>query len=203
MKAKLTQLALLSAMTVAALSATEVRAASNTQADTVAPYSTALNAPVDLDFRIRIPAFLFFQVGTAGATVDQVDFTPTPTEVQNSTAVVSANTVAVTLRGNSGAISITPTNNSGGAGLSNGAGSTINYSTISAAVSAGDAALVPPTLSNAGGTASNIPVSAGQVTNRSATWQFTYTPGAGVVPASGDYGTSTNGGRVTYTASMP
>jgi len=200
---KTTKIAILAAATVAVFAGTEARAASNTVADTVAPYTTTLNAPVDLDFRIRIPAFLFFQVGTAGATVDQVDFTPTPTEVQNSTPVTSSNTVSVTLRGNSGAISITPTNNSGGTGLSNGSGSTINYSTISAAVTAGDAQLAPPTLSNAGGTASNVPVSAGQVTNRTATWSFTYTPGAGVVPEAGDYGTAANGGRVTYTASMP
>lgn len=203
MNANFKKLALFVA-TAAALAATgDVRAEAATASDTVAPYNTALNAAVNLDFRIRIPSFLFFQVGSAAGTIDQIDFVQTAAGVPLNSPVAGSSTVAVTLRGNSGPISITPANNSAGLGLGTGtpADGYISYADIAGAVTAGDATLASPALTNAGGTPVNVPVSAGQVTNKTATWTFTYTPTS--IPAAGDYGTQTNGGRVTYTASMP
>lgn len=164
---------------------------------------TTQSAPVNLDFRVRIPSFLFFQVGSAAGTVDQIDFTPTIAQVQALTAVTGSAAVNVTLKNNTGAVTITASNNSGGNGLGTGtvADGYINYSTITAAVSGADVNLVPPALTNAGGTTSVIPVTSGKVTNKNATWTYTYTPTG--IPAAGDYGTNLNGGRVTYTAATP
>jgi hypothetical protein len=169
----------------------------------------ALSAPARVDVSVVIPRFLQFQVGTAGATIDAItfDMTSAAGSVGNSTAQsgtggnLGGGAVTVNLKANAGQVTITPSNNSGGLGLGNGtAGQTIAYSEILTASS--DATNLPaPTLSNAGGTAVNPALTGGGVTNRTATWTYTYANTT--VPNPGTYGTSANGGRVTYTATTP
>lgn len=173
--------------------------------DTTAPYSAAAR----LDFRVVIPAFLYFRVGTADATVNQItfDMSGTPGNVGNATPVAgtggdAAGTgVNVVVRGNNGQVTITETNNSGGNGLGTGtpADGYISYAEISTTASL--AQLPAPTLSNAGGGTALPTLNGGKVTNRTGVWNYSYlnttTPGAGT------YGTVANGGRVTYTATMP
>lgn len=162
-----------------------------------------------LDFSIVVPRFLQFQVGTAGATIDQISFNVAAANVGSGAAQagsggnLGAGTVTVNIRANSGQITITPSNNSGGLGLGNGtAGQTIPYTEILTASSAAGS-LPAPSLSNAGGTAVTPALSAGTVTNRSATWTYSYANTT--VPNPGTYGTggAATGGRVTYTASSP
>jgi hypothetical protein len=169
----------------------------------------ALSAPARVDVSVVIPRFLQFQVGTAGATIDAVtfDMTAAAGSVGNSVAQagtggnVGGGAVTVNIKANAGQVTITPTNNSAGLGLGNGvAGQTISYTEILTA--SNQAATLPaPTLANAGGTAVTPTLSAGNVTNRTATWTYTYANTA--VPNSGTYGTAANGGRVTYTATTP
>ncbi len=173
--------------------------------DTTAPYSAAAR----LDFRVIIPAFLYFRVGTADATVNQItfDMTGTPGNVGNSTAVAgtggdAAGTgVNVVVRGNNGQITITETNNGAGNGLGTGtaADGYISYAEISTTASV--AQLPAPTLSNAGGGTALPTLNAGKVTNRTGVWNYSYLNTT--APSAGTYGTSANGGRVTYTATMP
>lgn len=171
----------------------------------------ALSSGAKVDIQVVIPRFLQFQVGTAGATVDQItfDMTAAAANVGNSVAQsgtggnLGAGAVTVNVKANSGQVTITPTNNSAGAGLGNGtAGQTIPYSEILTASSA-VGTLPAPALSNAGGTAVTPSLSAGSVTNRTATWTYTYANTT--VPNAGTYGSggSATGGRVTYTATTP
>ena len=162
-----------------------------------------------LDFAIVVPRFLQFRVGATGATIDQISFNVAAANVGSGAPQagtggdLGAGTVTVSIRANAGQVTITPTNNSGGLGLRNGvAGQTIPYTEILTASSAA-ATLPAPALSNAGGTAVTPALSAGTVTNRSATWTYSYANTT--VPNAGTYGTggTGSGGRVTYTASSP
>jgi hypothetical protein len=173
--------------------------------DTTAAYSVAARH----NFTVVIPAFLSFRVGTAGATIDNITFSPTVPVLGNSTPVAGAggtgggggSTTDVVLLSNAGQVTITATNNSGGLGLSTGvaADGYINLNEITA--SSGNAALTPPALSNAGGTTSTPTLNAGtRVTNQTATWTFAYANTT--IPSAGTYGGATSG-QVTYTATAP
>jgi len=189
---------------IASVASTGARA--ETVVDTTAP---GFSANPRLDFRIIIPGFLRFRVGTAGATVDQItfDMTATPQNVGSGVSQpgaggdVGGGAVNVLLQANNGPVTITPTNN-GTSGLGTGTASDgyINYAQISTAVTV-DTDLTAPTLSNAGGTPSTPTVNAGKVTNRTAVWTYGYLNTT--IPSSGTYGTVTNGGQVTYTATTP
>lgn len=166
----------------------------------------ALSTAARLDFSIVIPRFLRFRVGTAGGTIDLINFSPTAAVVGDSSVVAgtggdaTGGAVNVIVQANSGQVSITPTNNSGGTGLGDGAANFINYNEIITA--SNNAGTLPaPVLSNAGGTVTMPTLNAGSVTNRTGIWTYTYANTT--VPASGTYGTSVNGGRVTYTAATP
>ncbi len=166
----------------------------------------ALSTTAHLDFSIVIPRFLSFRVGTTGATIDQITFTVPATSIGNSTPIAgtggdAGGTAAnVSVMGNGGQITITEANNGTG-GLKHATlADTISYSEITTTSS--DAAnLGAPTLSNAGGNTSTPVLSSGNVTNRTATWTYAYANTT--IPSAGTYGTSADGGRVTYTASMP
>lgn len=169
----------------------------------------ALSTGAKVDIQVVIPRFLQFQVGTAGATVDQITFNVAAANVGSGTAQagtggdLGAGAVTVNVKANSGQVTITPTNNSAGLGLGNGtAGQTIPYTEILTASSAAGT-LPAPVLSNAGGTAVTPSLTAGNVTNRTATWTYTYANTT--VPNAGTYGTggAATGGRVTYTAATP
>lgn len=167
-----------------------------------------LSTSARLDFSIVIPRFLSFRVGTVGGTIDQITFSPTAAVVGNSTPVSGTGGDAaggsganVSVLGNGGQITITEANNSGGTGLQHATlADTINYNQITTS-SSDSTNLNAPTLSNAGGNTSTPVLSASNVTNRSAIWTYAYANTT--VPSAGTYGTSANGGRVTYTASMP
>jgi len=157
-----------------------------------------------------IPRFLRFRVGTnaPATTVDLITFTVPGANVGNATPVAgtggdAGGTAAnVSVVGNGGQITITEANNSGGNGLQHATINTefINYNQIQTTSS--DAAnLQRPILSNAGGGTSLPVLNAGNVTNRTATWTYSYLNTT--IPTARTYGTSTRGGRVTYTASMP
>ena len=164
-----------------------------------------LSAAVRLDFRVVIPRFLTFRVGALGAGIDLIDFTVPAANVGDDTDIAGTGgtpgpgLVDVRVFSNAGQVTITPTNNSGGAGLDNGAGDNLPYTEILTASDNGN--LPAPTLTDAGGTPSLPVLNVGNVTFRTAQWTYTYDNTA--VYAAGTYGTSTGGGRVTYTASTP
>ena len=168
-----------------------------------AAQSGGAGAQARLDFRIIIPEFIFFRVGTAGATIDEIEFQPTVNDVQTAAAGIAATSggdvspgvVTVQLVSNAGGITITETNNGGGTGLTDGGGNFIDYAQIQSTNNAGT--IVPPTLSNAGGNTSVVPPTSGNVTVENGQWTYTYDNPA-TPPAAGTYT-----GRVTYTAAVP
>lgn len=165
-----------------------------------------LTANARQDFQIVIPRFLQFRVGAPGAGFSLVNC-----DLSASAAVlgdgsdqpcaggdVGGGVSNVSVRSNAGIITLTATTTGA---LSNGI-DTIPYSEILTATSSAN---VPaPTLPASGGTSAGVPVAvtAGNVTNRQATWTYTYDNSA--VYAAGTYGgVASNNGRVTYTASSP
>lgn len=176
--------------------------------DATTPTSTVANR---VDFRIVIPQFLSFRVGTVGsgaAFIDTVTFTVPAANVGDSGVIAGTGgdagggAVNVAARGNGGSITITPTNDSTSLGLGTGTASDgyIDYAEISTASAAGiGGGIGAPTLSNAGGTTVTLVPPSGKVNNRTATWTYSYLNTT--TPSSGTYGSF--GGRVTYTATMP
>ena len=165
--------------------------------------SGTLSAPVNLDFQVVIPGFLDFQVGALGATIDEIVFTVPIANIGDGTDIagtggdLGSGTVTVDVFSNKGQITITETNNSGGAGLTDGT-DFIPYTEILTATN--NVSLPFPALSDAGGNTS-LPALAGKVTNESAIWTYTYDNFA--TPPAGTYGGVGGGGRVTYTAASP
>lgn len=170
------------------------------------------SATARLDFRIIIPRVLFLGVGTGAtatplgtnATIDTVtfDYTTNPTAVGagagSPAAVITGATVPVRVVGNNGQITLTASTLGA---LTNAAApaDTIPWSQISSTTSL--PALPSPVIPLTGaGVASPVTLSSGtRITDRSATWTFSYANAATVAP--GTYGTTN--GRVTYTAAMP
>ncbi len=173
----------------------------------------ALTATARVDFRITIPRILFLQVGAGtlyanNTAIDLIDFVVPAANIGNATPVVATaasgnlgnGTVTAIVRGNGGNIGLTSV--ATGA-LSNGAGSSINWSeiTTSAAALTTATVLTPPTLAN--GTSANVPLTAvGSVVNQDAQWTYRYANSA-IVPAGTYGGVNTNNGRITYTATLP
>jgi hypothetical protein len=179
-----------------------------TRAETSSDHgSGALSAASHLDISVVVPRFLRFRVGTAGATIDQITFTVPGANVGDATPVAgtggdagSGSAASVSIIGNGGQITITESNNSGGAGLQHATlADTIAYTSITTTSS--DPNLNAPTLSNAGGGTSTPVLNTTNITNRAAVWTYAYTNTA--VVSAGTYGTSAKGGRVSYTATMP
>ncbi len=161
----------------------------------------ALTATTNLDFRIVVPKFLRFQVGSAGNVIDLVEFTVPAANVGDGTAIARTNggVVPVLLQGNAGNISVVGTTLGQ---LNNGAGQNISYAEILS--SSSNTNLNAPTLvDGAASAAISITPNVGtQVVNRTANWSFSYKNTNFV--AAGTYGgVNVNNGRVTYTASMP
>jgi hypothetical protein len=196
----------LTAIALVALAALASLAARAEQSiDGAAPYSAAAR----IDLRVVIPGFLRFRVGSAGATINELTFAPAAATVGSGALipstggdVVGGTRVTVVVQGNNGQITITATNNSGGLGLGTGnpADGYIDYAQFLANSNA-PGVLPTPALTNAGGTTALPALSAGKVTDRQARWRFRYRNQT--IPSAGTYGTAANGGRVTYTASMP
>lgn len=153
-----------------------------------------LQAAARLDFQVTIPRFISFQVGSAGTVIDRVVFNVAAANVGSGTAVgpTSGAPVAVTLRGNGGAINITA--DTTGTSLTSGV-DIIPFTQINSITASGT--ITAPTLVQNGVSAAvAVPVTAGRVTDRSATWNFTYANSAIV-------GAGTYDGQVRYTATMP
>jgi len=173
--------------------------------DTTAP----LSVNVRLDFRVVYPAFLRFRVGSAGAVINLLDFTVPAAQVGSGIPVAATggdagpSAVNVSVAANNGQVTITPTNSSGGLGIGTGTASDgrINYDQIGTTTSV--AQLPAPVLANAGGVPVAPTLNSALVTQRSAVWTFSYLNQT--VPSAGTYGGvgPANGGRVTYTATMP
>ncbi len=161
----------------------------------------ALNANARLDFRVVIPKFIRFQVGSAAATVDLVDFDVPATDVGNGTDIGRTNggAVPVLLQSNNGNVSLTGTTLGQ---LNNGAGESISFAEILSTSS--DPTFNVPTLID-GGTSAAITITPNvgtRVVNRTASWSFAYS-NTNFVGAGSYGGVNVNNGRVTYTASLP
>lgn len=161
------------------------------------------NASARLDFRVVIPRVLFLAVGTGNAlplannaTIDTLTFDYSAAAADVGSGTPSAGqAVNVRVRGNNGQIALAAATTGA---LTNATGDTIAWSEISG--SSDQAALPSPALPLTGiGASSNVTLNTTKVTDRTATWTFTYANTAIVPP--GTYGTTN--GRVTYTASMP
>jgi hypothetical protein len=174
--------------------------------DTTAPYTVAAR----VNLRVVYPRFLFFRVGSAGATINQLTFTALGGAVGTGAPVIASGGTAlggaaldVEVRANNGQVTITPNNSSGGLGLGTGvpADGRIGYDQI--ATLSDSAQLPAPVLSNAGGTPSQPALNSALVTQRLATWSYSYLNAT--VPSAGVYGGAAPalGGQVTYTATMP
>jgi hypothetical protein len=177
----------------------------------------ALTATAHVDFQITIPKFLFLRVGTGtgsitpavafanNAAVDLITWAPTAAQVGTGvlagtggdltggveTAIVVANNGNVTLSSTTSGP------------LSDGAGDTINYATITTTASANTTGtvLAAPALANASTTSVTL-TAVGKIVQQDAKWAYTYANAT--TPPAGTYGgINTNGGRVTYTASVP
>ena len=138
----------------------------------------ALSAAARLNLQVTIPKFLFFRVGTAGATIDTIDFSPAAANVGDSSSVsgtggdaAAGSGANVRLKSNSGQVTITETNDGGGVGL---VGTSTNIALTEISVSSDDANLDTPALSNAGGNTSSPVLNGGNVTNRNAVWTYAY-----------------------------
>lgn len=152
------------------------------------------SADARVDFEINIPRFIRFQVGSAGATIDEVVFDVAAANVGDGSDVAATTngTLAVSLTGNVGTISLDATTT---AALTDGTDD-ISWSEI--LTSSSDAALDVPAIVDAGtGAAESITANVGtRVVARTADWTFGY-DNTDVVAA----GTYT--GRVTFTAANP
>lgn len=161
----------------------------------------ALNANARLDFRVVIPKLIRFQVGSAGATVDLVEFSVPAANVGDGSDIARTNggAVPVLLQSNNGNVAVTATTLGQ---LNNGAGENISFAEILSTSS--DPLFNVPTLLN-GATSAAITVTPNvgtRVVNRTANWSFAYSNSSFV--GAGSYGgVNVNNGRVTYTASLP
>lgn len=154
----------------------------------------ALTANADLDFRVVIPQFISFRVGTAGAgNVDLVEFSVNAADVGNGVAVGRTNAggaaIPVALLSNVGNVNLSATGS--GAGLTDGV-NTLPWSVISGTSS--DAANFP--VPGIGAAATTLIAAGTGVIDRTADWSFEYS-NASVV------GAGTYEGTVTYTAATP
>ena len=151
-------------------------------ADSELSFGNNATAQASLDFRIVIPDFVYFQVGSAGTTVDSIEYNLGTTEPGTGTVTATGGTaptgqVAVTLITNAATVSIDAT----GGDLTSGA-DTIPFADITAA----DTGTI--SVPDFGGTVNVTPGSF----SLSDTWSYTYDNSS--VYNAGDYT-----GQVTYT----
>jgi hypothetical protein len=177
--------------------------------------TTALTATAHVDFQITIPKFLFLRVGTgtgtaAGgyatlATIDEITWAPTAAQVGGGTLAgtggdLNTGTETAVVVANNGNVTLSSTTTGP---LSDGAGDTISYTTITTTASHNTTTttLAPPALAD-GATTTTTLTAVGKVVQQDAKWAYTYANATS--PPAGTYGgINTNGGRVTYTASLP
>ena len=170
------------------------------QADSNLATGASPSAAAHLNLRVVIPEFLYFRIGSSGATIDRITFTPGAAVVGDSTSVsgtggdaAAGSGASVQLRSNGGQVTIAETNDGGGNGLN---GTTTDISLTEISVSSDDGALDTPVLSDAGGNTSSPTLNGGTVTNRSAVWTYAYDNTT--IPEADTYDV-----EITYTASTP
>jgi hypothetical protein len=158
------------------------------------------------DFQVVIPRFLQFRVGVIGAgnfSLVNCDMSAQAAVMGDGTdqacagGDVGGGVSNVSVRSNSGQVSLVATTLGS---LSNGTDN-MPFSEILTGTSTAN--LPAPVLTTGGTSPSvNVVLSAGAVTDRQATWTYTYNNST--VYAPGTYGgVGVNNGRVTYTASSP
>jgi hypothetical protein len=160
----------------------------------------ALNANARLDFRVVVPKFIRFQIGSAGTVVDLVELSVPAANVGDGTDIARTNggAVPVLIQSNNGNVSVTATTLGQ---LNNGSGENISFAEILSTSS--DPLLGVPTLLN-GATSAAITVTPNvgtRVVNRTANWSFAYS-NTNFVGAGSYGGVNVNNGRVTYTAAL-
>ncbi|MCW5591196.1 MAG: hypothetical protein KIS74_03770 [Burkholderiales bacterium] len=217
MKTNRTLKVLATALAAAGIVAFTSPAMAGSATDTAAAFSV----PIQHDFTIVIPSFLYFRVGPGNpfggadsGAIGLITFTATVTNAGDGSSIAGTggdaggNAATVAVRANRGQVTITESNNSGGNGLGTGdpLDGYISYSEITTAAT--NASLPAPVLSNGGGgtSAPTLGRDAGvgglKVTDRAGTWQYTYSNN--VLPSAGTYGAGGgSGGSVTYTATTP
>ncbi len=173
------------------------------------PGTTAATAHVD--FSVTVPKFLSLQVGTSGATVDSITFTETAAQVGTNAAVagvggdLTAGKVTVSAAGNSLAgaatLSYSTTTAAGAAlaALSDGAGHTMPWTTISVASTGAAAIAHPATLADGSAAAVTVSNTLGGTGafSTAGTWTYSWADGGTVYPA------ATYQGRVAYSLTQP
>ncbi len=159
-----------------------------------------ISAAPQLDFRVIIPKFIRFSVGTAtDGTVDLVEFTVPAASVGGGSDIARTNggAVAVSLLSNGGSVTLTGTTT----GALTDGGENISFAEI---LSTSDSTgLNAPTLVDGAVSAplTITPNVGTKVVNRTANWSFAYS-NTNVVAAGSYGGVNTNNGRVIYTASL-
>jgi hypothetical protein len=169
------------------------------QAESGSGSGASPSAAARLNLQVVIPAFLLFRIGSTGATIDTITFSPGAAVVGDSSSIdgtggdAGPSGASVQLRSNGGQVTIAETNDGGGNGL-NGTATDISLTEIS--VSSDAPTLETPTLSDAGGNTSSPTLTGGSVTNRSAVWTYAYNNTT--IPDADTYDV-----EITYTASTP
>lgn len=155
-----------------------------------------LSTQARVNFQITIPKFVSLRVGTAGATIDTIAFSPLAADVGNAASQagtggdLSNGTVNVRVAGNNGDITLGAATTAA-APLTNGAGDTIAWTQIT--VTAANGAPAHPIVN---GAAVNLPATNRVVNITAGDWTYAYA-NTNVVPA----GTYT--GTIVYTATVP
>lgn len=158
----------------------------------------SLLAVARLDFRVVIPKFIRFQVGSPGATVDLVEFSVPAANVGDGSDIARTNggTLPVLLQSNSGNVSLSASTQGQ---LSNGLGEVISFAEILSTSS--DPNLNVPTFVD-GHTGPPVTVTTNvgyRCVNRTANWSFAYS-NTNLIGAGSYGGVNINSGRVIYTA---
>lgn len=162
------------------------------ESELVTGSATVGGADARLNFSVIIPKVLLLQVGTSGAgNIDTLtyDYSGNPVAVGNNTPSASQG-VSVRVLGNNGQVTVGAAGSGSGLVSDLDPADVIPWNQIQAASTVGTLA-APAVGANATPT-----LNTAKVTDRAATWNFSYLNAAVVAP-----GTYT--GQVTYTATMP
>jgi hypothetical protein len=177
--------------------------------------ASPLTATAHVDFQITIPKFLFLRVGTGTGTatggyatlgtIDLITWSPTAAQVGSGVLAgtggdLAGGTETAVVVANNGAVTLSSTTTGP---LSDGTGDTISYATITTTASHNTTGTTLPAPALADGATTNTTVPAvGKIVQQDAKWAYTYANATS--PPAGTYGgVGLNGGRVTYTASVP
>jgi len=183
-------------LTSVAATAVSVPLLASAESNTGVGAPGSASASARLDFQVVIPSFVFFRLGTAGTTIDTVEFDlqTTPVEPGIGGAGVNATTGAVDVQliTNASNIQIVADNGDNGGLLAETGGGTDTIPLADITVTANAGFIPAPAF---GGTAGPFLV----LGTANDTWTFNYANTAVVAP--GTYGSSGFGGRVIYTAS--